>query len=74
MIRLYVINKKKYNESYIKDVDEYNKAQHKNKDVVILMDTTKTMRQSYRMVKGEVDNFIKALYNNGNNRVGLMGI
>lgn len=69
-IIFYVINTQEYTNNYIKKVDNFNK--NKDKDVVILMDTTKTMRDSYKWVKSEVDNFINNLYKSGNNRVGFM--
>lgn len=70
----YIINKEKYKSYYIAEVENFNTESIGNiqKDIVLLLDTTTTMKIGFRSLDGEIDNFIKEVYTNPNNRVAML--
>ena len=61
-MKFFIINKEKYKKYYIDDVDEFNISnKSKDKDIVLVMDTSKSMRTAYSMIKPDVNKFITCI-------------
>lgn len=69
----FIINKDKFYKEYVTDVDDFNNLNSpKKKDIVFLIDTTKSMKFSYNLVKKDINKFVEELYKDTNNRIGIL--